>query len=331
MILTLTLPISFGAQLGSPTARQSFGGRSRSAGRVVDSDLATNLICASGQVNVAGSVRAQNAVTITGTCAITRTLVSTPLGHLLRSRRHQVYTDGQTWVGAGGSCAAGASSGSSKAICADGFEVTGHVTPTCGTGDQLVPAGGRRGGQSKPMRRRHRTAAGASVSTARRPSPTLDANAVATLQGTGGAACMRARSAEHRRRRRHGRHRPRPRPSRMPAALPLQAQLLRLPEHRASERRHLQRPDRDGDAADHALHLPDARLAQPGRHPAGDRHGMRPSPNRVTMPAPWANADFAQSRRQLSERALVLRRTIRAESPPRRSPRSRRTSTAKPR
>ena len=53
-----------------------------------------------------------------------------------------VYTDGQTWVGAGGSCVAGASSGSTNAVCADGYELSGHATPACGTTSANLSVGG---------------------------------------------------------------------------------------------------------------------------------------------------------------------------------------------
>src|SRR4029077_17963680 len=153
---------------------------------------ATNLTCASGQVNVAGSVHVQNAVTISGTCALySHARYDAASGTYSDLGDTRVYTDAQSWVGAGGSCAAGATTGSTTAICADGSEVTGHVTPTCGTsgtsafllaGDVTVnPNPCAAGVAPQPVK---------PVSTALPPEPNLHPNAVATLQGTGGAACV---------------------------------------------------------------------------------------------------------------------------------------------
>src|SRR5207249_2133291 len=45
-----------------------------------------------------------------------------------------VYAGGQTWVGGGGSCTAGSNAGSTNAVCADGYELSGHNAITCGAG-----------------------------------------------------------------------------------------------------------------------------------------------------------------------------------------------------
>ena len=192
VILTLSLPISFGAELGSANTTVVRRAVAQALPASTAAISATNLTCASGQVNVAGSVRVQNAVTISGTCALySHARYDAASGTYSDLGDTRVYTDAQTWVGAGGSCAAGASTGSTTAICADGSEMTGHVTPTCGTsgtsafllaGDVTVnPNPCAAGVAPQPVK---------PVSTALPPEPNLDSSAVATLQGTGGAACV---------------------------------------------------------------------------------------------------------------------------------------------
>src|SRR6185503_7954730 len=134
VVLTLSLPISFGATLGSSNTTVTRRAVAQSLSGSVPAISATTLGCTSGQVNIAGSVVAQNAITRAASCAIyaharfdAASSTYSDLGNV------QVYTDSQSWVGGGGSCAAGSNSGSSNAICADGSEVTGHLTPTCGT------------------------------------------------------------------------------------------------------------------------------------------------------------------------------------------------------
>ena len=144
-----------------------------------------------GQVNVAGSVHVQNAITISGTCALyAHARFDAASGTYSDLGNAAVYADGQAWVGAGGSCVAGASSGSSTSICADGSEVTGHVTPTCGSGTSAFLLAGDVAVNPNPCAAGTARQPVKSVSTALPPEPNLDSNAVATLQGTGGAACV---------------------------------------------------------------------------------------------------------------------------------------------
>ena len=70
VILTLTLPISFGAELGANSTTVVRRAVAQAMPASTAAVSATNLTCASGQVNVAGSVHVQNAVTISGTCAL---------------------------------------------------------------------------------------------------------------------------------------------------------------------------------------------------------------------------------------------------------------------
>ena len=192
VILTLTLPISFGAEVGSTNTTVVRRAVAQALEGSVAAISATNLTCASGQVNVAGSVQVQNLVTISGTCALySHARFDAASGTYSDLGNAKVYADSQSWVGAGGSCAAGSSSGSIKAICADGVEVTGHVTPGCGaSGTSANLSAGVVAVNPNPC------AAGVgpqpvpSVSTAVPPDPNTDANAIGTLQGTGGAACV---------------------------------------------------------------------------------------------------------------------------------------------
>jgi len=95
-----------------------------------------------GLVNVAGSVVAQNAIALSGGCALyAHTRFDATSSTYSDLGNASVYADAQTWIGGGGSCAAGANSGSTNAICADGAELTGHVTPTCGTTSAFLSAG----------------------------------------------------------------------------------------------------------------------------------------------------------------------------------------------
>jgi hypothetical protein len=191
VILTLTLPISFGAEVGSTSTTVVRRAVAQALEGSVPAISATNLTCASGQVNVGGSLRVQNLITISGTCALyAHARFDAVSGTYSDLGNAQVYTDSQSWVGAGGSCTAGSSSGSTKAICADGVEVTGHVTPTCGTtGTSANLSAGVVAVNPNPCAAGVAPQPVPSVSTALPPEPNTDANAIATLQGTGGAAC----------------------------------------------------------------------------------------------------------------------------------------------
>jgi len=191
VILTLTLPISFGAEVGSTSTTVVRRAVAQALEGSVPAISATNLTCASGQVNVGGSLRVQNLITDSGTCALyAHARFDAASGTYSDLGNAEVYTDSQGWVGAGGSCAAGASSGSTTAICADGTEVTGHVTPTCGTtATSANLSAGVIAVNPNPCAAGVAPQPVPSVSTALPPEPNTDASAIATLQGTGGAAC----------------------------------------------------------------------------------------------------------------------------------------------
>jgi len=191
VILTLALPISFGAELGTTSTTVTRRAVAEALPGSVPAISATSLACGGGQVNVGGDVLAQNAITLTSSCALyAHARFDAASGTYSSLGNVRVYADGQSWVGGGGACAAGLSSGSSNAACADGSEVSGHVTPACGTTgtSQLLSAGDAAinpnpcaaGVAPQPVFAR---------GTGLPPDPNTDAAAVATLQGTGGAAC----------------------------------------------------------------------------------------------------------------------------------------------
>ena len=189
VILTLTLPISFGTVVGKTSTTVVRRAVAQALPGFVPTLSATTLTCTGGQVNVAGSVVAQNAVTLSGSCALyAHTRFDATSSTYSNLGNASVYADSQTWIGAGGSCAAGANTGSTNAICADGAELTGHVTPTCGTTSAFLSAGDAAINPNP-------CAAGVArppvppVSTSLPPEPNTDPTAIAQLVGTGGAAC----------------------------------------------------------------------------------------------------------------------------------------------
>ena len=191
VILTVSLPISFGGYMGASNTNVTRRAVAQQLAASTAAVSATTLSCTGGQFNVAGSVAASNAITLSGSCAVyaharfdAASSTYSDLGNV------SVYANGQTWVGGGGLCVGGSNAGSSNAICADGYELSGHNSTTCGTsgtsaylsaGDAAInanPCAGGGGPHPVPPR-----------STALPPEPNTDAAAIGTLQGTGGAAC----------------------------------------------------------------------------------------------------------------------------------------------
>ncbi len=70
VVLTLTLPISFGTVVGKSSTTVVRRAVAQALPGSVPALSATTLACTGGQVNVAGSVVAQNAVTLSGGCAV---------------------------------------------------------------------------------------------------------------------------------------------------------------------------------------------------------------------------------------------------------------------
>jgi len=187
VLLTLTLPISFGGAVGSTSTTLTRYAVAQALPASVPAIKATTLSCTGGQVNAVGDVVASNAITLSGGCALYAHQNPTSGAHSDFGNVH-VYTDGQSWTGAGGTCSPGANSGSTNAICADGFELSGHVAMTCGGATQFLsaansavnanPCAAGVGAQPVPP-----------LSSMLPPDPNADPAAIATLQGTGGSAC----------------------------------------------------------------------------------------------------------------------------------------------
>jgi hypothetical protein len=191
VILTLTLPISFGGELGTTNTTVTRRAVAQALPGSVPAISATSLTCGGGQVNVGGDLVARNAITVSGSCALyAHARFDATSGTYSSLGNVRVYADGQSWVGGGGACAAGLSSGSTNAVCADGSEVSGHVTPACGTSgtSQLLSAGDAAINPNP-------CAAGVAPQpvfaprTGLPPDPNTDPVAIAQLQGNGGAPC----------------------------------------------------------------------------------------------------------------------------------------------
>lgn len=191
VILTLTLPISFGSEIGvgnTKVIRRAVAGAPQG---FVPAISATTLTCAAGQVNVAGSVATQNQIARNGTCALyAHTRFDVPSGTYSDLGNVQVYAAGQAWLRAGGRCMAGLNTGSRSAICADGFEESGHTAVACGTsGTTEYLSVGDRTINPNPC------AAGVSLQPVTPltailpPEPNLDPSAIASMVGNGGAPC----------------------------------------------------------------------------------------------------------------------------------------------
>ena len=135
VILTEALPISFGNNLGKTSTNVTRRAVAQQLNGSTAAVTAGTLSCTGGQFNVSGSIVTSNAIALSGGCGIyahqrldATSSTYSDLGDA------SVYADGQAWVSAGGSCVPGANAGSTKAVCADGFELSGHTATTCGTG-----------------------------------------------------------------------------------------------------------------------------------------------------------------------------------------------------
>lgn len=192
VILTLTLPISFGAEVGKTTTTVVRRAVAQQLSGSVPAVSATTLTCAAGQVNVSGSVIAQNPIARTGTCALyAHARFDAASGTYSDLGNVSAYTDGQTWT-APGTCVAGSNAGSSSAICADGYELSGHNAPACATASTSFLSAGDVAVNPNPCAAGKAPQPVPPLSTALPPEPNTDAAAIATLQGTGGAACSAA-------------------------------------------------------------------------------------------------------------------------------------------
>jgi putative Flp pilus-assembly TadE/G-like protein len=189
--LTEALPISFGSYLGATNTNVTRRAVAQQLNGSTAAVTATTLSCTGGQFNVAGSVVASNAISLSGSCAIyahdrfdATSSTYSDLGNT------SVYAGGQAWVGGGGSCAAGSTSGSSNALCADGYQVSGHNATTCGVaGTSAYLAAGDAAINPNPCAAGTGAQPVAPLSSLLPPEPNTDPAAIATLQGTGGAGC----------------------------------------------------------------------------------------------------------------------------------------------
>ncbi|MHB8611099.1 MAG: hypothetical protein ACYDAL_01560 [Candidatus Dormibacteraceae bacterium] len=191
VILALNLPISFGGVVGKSSTTVIRRAVAQQLAGSMPAVSATTLTCNSGQVNIAGSVVTQNAISLRNGCALyTHARFDATSGTFSDLGDVRVYADRQTWIAGGGRCAAGAFAGSRRAICADGVELSGHVAPACGSirrsaflsaADALVNPNPCAGGVARPPV--------PPLSIALPPEPNRDPAAIATLVGNAGAPC----------------------------------------------------------------------------------------------------------------------------------------------
>jgi hypothetical protein len=187
VILTLTLPIAFGAEVGNTSTSVVRRAVAQQLAGSVPALSATTLACTGGQLNVAGSVTTQNTIALSGSCAIyAHTRFDAASGTYSDLGNVSVYTDGQTWTG---TCLASLNVGSTNAVCADGFELSGHTTPACGPAGTSYLSPGDKNVNPNPCAAGKAPQPVAPPTTSLPPEPNLDPKAIGTLQGTGGAAC----------------------------------------------------------------------------------------------------------------------------------------------
>ncbi len=188
VILTLNLPISFGSVEGVTTTSVTRRALAQAPAASVAALTANSVDCpANTQVNVQGSIVSRALITYSGTCAIySHARLDAASGTWSDFGNITVAPNGQTWSRAAGSCVGVAK----QALCADGYELTGLLNPTCGTVATEFRSAADRVLNPDPC------AAGVGPLPAfvppaaqLRPEPDLDAAAVATLVGTGGLSC----------------------------------------------------------------------------------------------------------------------------------------------
>ena len=190
VILTLTLPISFGAEVGKTTTTVVRRAVAQALPASVPTLSATTLTCAGGQVNVAGSVLVQNTIIRSGSCALyAHARFDAASGTYSDLGNVSVYTDGQNWTST--TCAAGLS-GSSTAICSEGYELSGHTAPGCGTATTSFLLAGDKTINPNPCAAGTAPQPVATLNAALPPEPNLDAQALATLSGSVGTSCVSA-------------------------------------------------------------------------------------------------------------------------------------------
>ena len=189
VILTVSLPISFGSYMGASNTNVTRRAVARQLSGSTNAVTANTLSCTGGQFNVGGGILASTAITLSGGCAVyahdrfdAASSTYSGLGNV------SVYANAQTWVAAGGVCVAGANAGSSNAVCADGYERDGHNSLACGTsGTSAFLSAGDAAQNANPCAAGKAPTHVPPVSSLLPPDPNADPAAIATLPG--GAAC----------------------------------------------------------------------------------------------------------------------------------------------
>jgi hypothetical protein len=188
VILTLNLPISFGTELGQTTTKFSRRAVGQQLAGSTTAISASALNCTGGQVNVAGSVISTGVISLTNGCALFAHARLDASGAYSDLGNVSVYAANQGWSGVGGSCTGAIA----NAICSDGFELSGHVSPySCGTnGTTTFLSAGDAAVNPNPC------AAGVSpqpvtqVSLVQPPEPDSDSKAYNTLQNSTGGLLL---------------------------------------------------------------------------------------------------------------------------------------------
>jgi hypothetical protein len=189
VVLTLTLPLSFGGAVGRSSTTVVRRAVAQALPGSTSAVSATTLTCSSGQVNVSGSILTQNLIARVGTCAAYAHAQFDPASSTYSDLGNvSVYTGAQVWT-APGTCAANSNSGSTSAICSDGFELSGHIAMTCGAAATSFLLAGDKAVNADPCAVGTGAQPVSPVSTRLPPEPNTDAQAIATMVGNGGAAC----------------------------------------------------------------------------------------------------------------------------------------------
>jgi hypothetical protein len=190
VILTLSLPISFGGEVGNSTTTVVRRAVAQALPASVPTLSATTLTCNGGQVNVAGSVLVQNTIIHNGTCALyAHARFEAASGTYSDLGNVSVYTDGQSWTST--TCGAGLS-GSATALCSEGYELSGNTAPACGSATTSFLLAGDKTINPDPCAVGTGPQPVAPLNTALPPEPNLDPKALATLSGSVGTSCVAA-------------------------------------------------------------------------------------------------------------------------------------------
>jgi hypothetical protein len=185
VILTLALPIAFGGEVGVRNTTVTRRAVAQGLAGSVPAVTATNLTCVSGQVNIGGSVLTQNRIVRSAGCVLYAHARLTAgaysdLGNI------GVYTDGQApWKTAAGRCPAPAN----NAICADGYELSGHNAPACAPGTTSFLSPGDAAVNPDPCALGTGPQPVPPVALAPPPEPNLDASAVSRLRPARAIGC----------------------------------------------------------------------------------------------------------------------------------------------